>query len=621
VAGLKLRNGGGALEVKIRRHTAEMPGGRGLAEYQLHSTSAWSRLNSSVLEFCLYCSDPCSNVGLSPRSRYWEKELYDGCIVTKPAIQLDAVAATNATGLTTPELFADPTMEGVHVLCRKDRTYTHCGEQTECLFIAYALDRDDPVLVERWVSISVEVSDLQELTREVGATDLPETAIVGGFPSFVRKFAARALSKVTATSELPEGVPLFCSQHHRGSGILATQPELEPEPEPPADTGTTGVSSGQPEPEQAERFIVSRLAGTWHVSGVADGEAVEETFVLVARLGETAENGTPTSGGCAGGSAPGAQDEFIIAEVKLVEGGPTLAFTQRYPNGDETHWTVVLDPDHLRMSDGRWDGIEGTFCCHRQEVLAEPDARQMKSTPDPLDRDMPSPLAACIAEDGSVTIRSAFDTDKSDDAIADSIRAWFAANENYEHVCWGELQGNPGDQLAELVRGFLFLSSEDAADDCDELSARSIGAVVNCIAGLRSNADRAYFESTIGHSVEAICDIDAEDAEDYPLLASHLAEFTLFVEQQRAAKRQVLVHCRAGVNRSATLCIAYMIKQLRWPLSVAVQHAFLARPMILSNDGFLLQLIVLARAEGLLEGTTSLPFDCLRGLMRAAHTR
>ena len=58
----------------------------------------------------------------------------------------------------------------------------------------------------------------------------------------------------------------------------------------------------------------------------------------------------------------------------------------------------------------------------------------------------------------------------------------------------------------------------------------------------------------------------------------------------------------------AALCVAYMIKQMRWPLSVAIQHAFLARPMILSNEGFLLQLVALAREEGLLEGSKSPPF-------------
>ena len=254
------------------------------------------------------------------------------------------------------------------------------------------------------------------------------------------------------------------------------------------------------------------------------------------------------------------------------------------------------------MIGGRWDEIQGTFCCHRQELPVDANARK----PDPPD--VPSSPVVDIAEDGSVSLRSGFDTDKrNDDTIARSIREWLTANEDYEHVCW--TGANPGDQIAELVGGFLFLSSETSADNKGEMSARSISAVVNCIARLRSDADRAYFAATVGHPVEAICDIDAEDDEDYPLLASHLAEFIVFVEQQRAAKRRVLVHCHAGINRSATLCIAYMMKQLRWPLSVAVQHSFLARPLILSNDGFLLQLIALARAEGLLEGTKSPPFE------------
>lgn len=69
--------------------------------------------------------------------------------------------------------------------------------------------------------------------------------------------------------------------------------------------------------------------------------------------------------------------------------------------------------------------------------------------------------------------------------------------------------------------------------------------------------------------------------DEYPLLGNHLEEFVEFIEEQRAAGGRVLVHCIAGVNRSAALCVGYMIKHLRWPLSVAMQHALTARPMIL----------------------------------------
>ena len=53
-AGLKLRDGDGALEVKTRRRTAEMPTGRGLAEYRLRSIS-WAgvvKVYAGVLYSC-----------------------------------------------------------------------------------------------------------------------------------------------------------------------------------------------------------------------------------------------------------------------------------------------------------------------------------------------------------------------------------------------------------------------------------------------------------------------------------------------------------------------------------------------------------------------------------------
>lgn len=52
----------------------------------------------------------------------------------------------------------------------------------------------------------------------------------------------------------------------------------------------------------------------------------------------------------------------------------------------------------------------------------------------------------------------------------------------------------------------------------------------------------------------------------------------------------VLVHCVAGVSRSATICLAYLIRHNHMSLQQAWQHVKKVRPWVKPNKGFLQQL-------------------------------
>ena len=49
----------------------------------------------------------------------------------------------------------------------------------------------------------------------------------------------------------------------------------------------------------------------------------------------------------------------------------------------------------------------------------------------------------------------------------------------------------------------------------------------------------------------------------------HIEESNAFIEDARRAGGKVLVHCRVGVSRSATLTIAYLMKHLEMDLASA----------------------------------------------------
>ncbi|KAF2896227.1 hypothetical protein ILUMI_09948, partial [Ignelater luminosus] len=54
---------------------------------------------------------------------------------------------------------------------------------------------------------------------------------------------------------------------------------------------------------------------------------------------------------------------------------------------------------------------------------------------------------------------------------------------------------------------------------------------------------------------------------------------------------KTLLHCIAGVSRSAALCIAYLMKYHRFSLLDAYNYVKLKRPIIRPNCGFFRQLI------------------------------
>ena len=80
------------------------------------------------------------------------------------------------------------------------------------------------------------------------------------------------------------------------------------------------------------------------------------------------------------------------------------------------------------------------------------------------------------------------------------------------------------------------------------------------------------------------------DKEDENLLA-YLDICVDYIHKTIHSGGNILVHCVAGVSRSASVCIAYLVKYMKMTLRKAYFHILHKRPCIFPNFGFWRQLV------------------------------
>ncbi|XP_015363475.1 PREDICTED: dual specificity phosphatase 21 [Diuraphis noxia] len=74
-------------------------------------------------------------------------------------------------------------------------------------------------------------------------------------------------------------------------------------------------------------------------------------------------------------------------------------------------------------------------------------------------------------------------------------------------------------------------------------------------------------------------------------LGPHMDTVTDLIHQEYISGGTTIIHCAAGVSRSAAFCIAYLIKYRGMTMSNAYRHVAKCRPCINPNTGFISQLI------------------------------
>ena len=123
--------------------------------------------------------------------------------------------------------------------------------------------------------------------------------------------------------------------------------------------------------------------------------------------------------------------------------------------------------------------------------------------------------------------------------------------------------------------------------------------IINCAATKDYSTelkDNPYPEDS---GIEEYLEFEALDNDGYPILR-HCRDTRLFIDRAMRMGGRVLIHCEMGVNRSAALCIAYLMEHQDLTLIQAIREVKISRPVILLNESFRRQLYNFAEERRLL---------------------
>lgn len=131
------------------------------------------------------------------------------------------------------------------------------------------------------------------------------------------------------------------------------------------------------------------------------------------------------------------------------------------------------------------------------------------------------------------------------------------------------------------VTEHLYLSNVRAARDSSQLSRCEITCIMNVTETKCSDPPLPQIE---------YIHIPISDSPLSPL-SDHFDEVSDKIQQTAAHGGRTLVHCNAGVSRSAALCLAYLMKHRDMTLLEAHNWVKSRRPLVRPNVGFWKQLI------------------------------
>jgi predicted protein tyrosine phosphatase len=144
-----------------------------------------------------------------------------------------------------------------------------------------------------------------------------------------------------------------------------------------------------------------------------------------------------------------------------------------------------------------------------------------------------------------------------------------------------------GAPLVTQMTDYLYVGGYPTEKTLEYLAANHIYHIVN-VAAMQFPTRKDLQSST----TFTVHEFGAFDQPDYFILVIHYDEFRELINRIRMRNERVFVHCFAGVNRSVTLCVAYVMQQHRLSVFECVEMLRRSgRPLVLENESFRNQLV------------------------------
>eukprot|EP00795_Rhopilema_esculentum_P012771 gene12771-3503_t len=139
-----------------------------------------------------------------------------------------------------------------------------------------------------------------------------------------------------------------------------------------------------------------------------------------------------------------------------------------------------------------------------------------------------------------------------------------------------------GRHDATEVVPLLFIGGLASSHDSSFLTEKNITTIINAS---NMKAQRLYTKSGISELSVPVCDVPGSD------IGQFFDSVGQRIEEAMISKNAVLVHCAAGISRSASLVLGYLMKYKNMTLKDAHSFVKSKRKIIRPNLGFWSQLI------------------------------
>ncbi|XP_005101100.1 dual specificity protein phosphatase 19 [Aplysia californica] len=148
-----------------------------------------------------------------------------------------------------------------------------------------------------------------------------------------------------------------------------------------------------------------------------------------------------------------------------------------------------------------------------------------------------------------------------------------------ESSCHGFVVDTAEDlQVAEVEEG-LIMGSQDVAHDFETLKKFGVTHILNVATGVEN-----LFPNHFTYQTQ-----EFRDLPEFPIF--HGFEKAInFIDEGRSSGGCVLVHCNAGISRSAAIVMAYLITKNKMSVNESFSYLRSKRPPTCPNPGFLIQL-------------------------------